>query len=187
MLSAQFSGNETPLQQPVKNVLLNSSSQLRLFGFNNPCLSNPRSCLRDIEISMQISLVEATGNGFLFTTSDYNTSALGFSLFVKDQEIVAIVRTETRVWRASGPVQGVVNNLGLIQVKWAYDEKLKLTIGSDSFYGELVLAKHVGRVDETPSTVIKVGGWLDFSIIHVSVILNEMDESEKIKTVYSGT
>ena len=136
---------------------------------------------------MQISLVEATGSGFLFTTSDYNTSALGFSLFVKDQEIVAIVRTETRVWKAAGPVQGVVNNFVYVIVEWAYDKKLKLDVGSDSFYGELVLAEHVGRVDETPSTVIKVGGSLDFSIVYVSVTLKEMDESEKIKTVYSGT
>ena len=132
------------------------SSAVKLHGFNVQCLTNPRACHGSFALKFVLSFTNKTDDGIIFSTTGYNTSVVGTSLFLEGSELVASVRTNSRAWNISSPIVKSVNTFQNITVKWSYTGDIVLDIDSNTRAEKYSIVTH--SPGEHFDGVFNVGG-----------------------------
>ena len=154
-----------------------------LYGFDNPCLVNPKQCAAGFVISLSIILKPYSSEGFILTTSNYNKSAVGTSLFVEDGQLVTIIQTETRVWNVSGPVPPVLNCS--VRITWSYEEEVTMKIGNSRYNNMYVIRDHF--VESTHNSSLVIGGrHLDFVMSDFMIEIPDVNNADIAVQLLSG-
>lgn len=132
------------------------SSAVKLHGFNIQCLTNPRACHGSFTLKFMLSFTDETNDGIIFSTTGYNTSVFGTSLFLEGSELVASVRTNSRAWKISAPITMSVNTFQNITVSWSYTGDIVLDIDSNTRAEKYSVVTHIPG--EHFDGVLNVGG-----------------------------
>ena len=136
-------------------VYIPRSSTVKLHGFNVPCLTNPQACLGNFTFKLVFSFTDESANGVIFSTTGYNTSVIGTSLFLKNSKLTASVRTKSRNWTVSGPADMTANVVQSVEINWRYDAELTLKMDSATYQAELSMVPH------TPTSGVDLKGILN--------------------------
>ena len=142
--------------QGEKAVVVPQSSAVKFHGFNIECLTNPRACHGSFVLKFALSFTDRTSDGIIFSTTGYNTSVIGTSLFLKGSELTASIRTDSRAWKVSAPIDMAANTFQNISVQWSYTGDIVLDIGSNTHVGQYSIVTHIPG--ESFDGVLHVGG-----------------------------
>ncbi len=168
-----------------KAVRIPKSTTVKFHGFNLPCLANPQACHGSFSLKFVLSFTDETDDGIIFSTTADNTSIVGTSLFLKDSNLIASIRTESRIWKVSAPINMAVNEFKVIKIKWSYNESITLQIGSDSYSGIYLIVSRLPKSGEDLNEVLSVGG-VDMLLHLTTFKAQDYDEEWSKKIHYGG-
>ena len=184
--SVEYSAGQTLVNlQGQPGVRITTSNSVKLHGFNNPCLKNPKECHGSFQLKFLLSFTDETADGIIFSTTGYNTSVIGTSLFLKDSNLIASIRTESRKWEVSAPANMRGNAFEVIKVNWDYNEDISLKLGADTYTKKYLLVSPLPKSDEDLNGVLSVGG-INVLLHQTSFKVEDYDEEWEKKTRCGG-
>lgn len=172
-------------KQSENAVHIPKSSAVKFHGFNIPCLAKPKACHGNFMLKFFLSFTNETDEGIIFSTSGFNTSVVGTSLFLKNSKLIASIRTKSREWKASAPMNMAVNAFQIIKINWGYNEAIKLTIDTDTYIETYMTVSHIPESGEDLNGVLSVGG-IDMLLRFSAFKVEDYDGEWSKRVQYGG-
>jgi hypothetical protein len=146
-------------------------SHIEFSGFSTKCLRNPKMCDGSFVIGVKVKISDVTTDGLLFSTSGHNTSVVGTSLFLKDSNLMVIIRTVSRIWEVSAPASSLVaDTLKYFQIEWNYMQDIVLRIEDVPYSAPYTVVAPMPLSSEDTKDMITFGGvdlffnWFSFTM-----------------------
>ena len=178
-------GQSLVTDQTKKGVHITTSNSVKFHGFNIPCLRNPKACPGSFQLKFVLSFTGETNDGIVFSTSGSNTSISGTSLFLKNSNLIASIRTESRIWEVSAPTNMVVDAFEVVKINWGYNEDISLQLGSNTFTRNYLSVSQLPTSDEDSNGFLSVGG-IDIWLNWMSFKVEDYDEEWRKKIHHGG-
>ncbi len=143
----------------VAAIFIPRASPIELYGFNIICLRNPKMCGGSFTIGLMVLMTDLSLDGLIFSTTAYNTSIVGSSVFVKDSNLVVVIRTVSRIWKVSAPASALLGDtLKFVQIIWSYLDDITIKIAGVAYTAPYTVVPHMPLAGDDSRGVIRFGG-----------------------------
>ena len=144
-------------------------------------------CGGSFSLGLKLYLPDVSTDGIIFSTTGLNTSIVGTSLLLEGSNLLASVRTVSRIWKVSAPASDLSNgnDLGYVNLIWNYDEEINLKIRGNSFKAPYTVVNHIPLAEDDFKSVMKFGG-VDLSTGYISLSIESYDDWLKKKIHPAG-
>lgn len=147
---------------PLKGGLLlnGNDSWLDMGNFEGECLSNPDKCTAGLTFGIRFKLDDAAKNykdepHYIVDSGGSNKESRGFTLFLKDSKLYALVSVPDEVWRVESDFE--LNAWQYVMVTWARENGLALYINGTEIARARGYMPQEGDHDKDSFTRLVVG------------------------------
>lgn len=169
-------------------VFIPRSSPIELHGFNTICLRNPKMCGGSFAFGFNLYLPDVSTDGIIFSTTGHDTSIVGTSLLLEGSNVVASVRTVSRIWKVLAPASGlsnVNNDFMYVDLIWNYDYEIKLKIEGTPHTAPYTVVTHIPLAEDDLKNVMRFGG-VDLSTNLIQLKIEPYDDWLRKKIHHAG-